>query len=874
MIVAGALARALLYLYPPSFRREMGAALVGDVRRRAGTRAGLRFWLWLIRLTGSLVGNAVAAWAEKVTAVARASVVSILDLKLAFRMLVRYPGLTLTGGLGIAVAVAVGVGFFALLHSRFYPVIPLPDGERLVGLENWDRSTHREERRALQDFLVWRAEMKSVEDITAFRDVTRNAIAPDGSVEVAQVAEITPAGFRLTRVPPLLGRGLVDADATPGAPPVVVIGADVWRGRFASDPRALGRQLRLGRTMHSVVGVMPEGFAFPVNHRYWIPMAEPRPDASRDRRGPQLYIAGRLAPGFSLTSANAELAAIGTRMAAAFPQTHEHLRPEVVPYAYPFAGMSRSSADMFWPGSVLVGLILVVVSVNVAILVYARTATRLGELAVRSALGASRARLVGQLCAESCVLSTAAAVIGVLLAKVALDWTRAGLSTLQQANFWSDYTLSGAGVGFGIALAVLAAVITGLVPALRATRRRADLRRFTPGALRLGRTWTTLIIVQVSIASAALPAAVGLGWFQVRDIFNLPRFPVNEIVFADVTLDRESVAPGQDLARMQEQLSLKLDETSTVVRHAFLIGLPNIGRGGRIVIENDPAPPGTSHQIQPATVDVNFFRTFDVNVLAGREFAAGDFGGGAPGAVLVNRAFVDRVLLGGSALGRRIRFDGDAQSRWREIVGVVENIDANPFGDALSAPRVYQPLMNAERTRASLAVRIAESERGGLARRLPEIAAGIDPALQVRIGPFEDLYRLQRLGLTTAAIGIGVALLSVILLSSAGIYALMSFTVTQRRREIAIRTALGAQPRRLLGGIFGQAARRLSAGVVIGAGLVLLLDYSQDGEVLAGHAGSVVPLVIGVMIAVGLAAAFGPARRGLRIEPVEALKGE
>ena len=249
--------------------------------------------MWLVRLTTSLLVNAFAAWGEqlipgwrrhpgrpRVRSGAGWSTFSWLDLKLAIRMLVKYPGLTLVGGLGIAVAVAIGVGFFALFHSRFYPNIPLSEGHRLVGLENWDRRTNKENRRSLHDFVLWRAEMKSVEDMTAFRTVARNAIVEDGSVESVQVAEITPSGFRLARVPPLLGRSLLDADAAPGAAGVIVIGFDVWQSRFASAPDIVGRTLRLGRTAHTIVGVMPDGFAFPVNHRYWTPSTADPSDTS------------------------------------------------------------------------------------------------------------------------------------------------------------------------------------------------------------------------------------------------------------------------------------------------------------------------------------------------------------------------------------------------------------------------------------------------------------------------------------------------------------------------------------------------------------------------------------------------------------------
>ena len=551
--IATTLTRVLLLLYPPSFRKDVRNALVGDVQRRANemvtSQTSLRIGFWLMRLATSLLVNAFAAWGETLIPGWRRnpgsprrrsggvwSAFSWLDLKLALRMLVKYPGLTLVGGLGIAVGVAIGVGFFAVFFARFYPTIPLSEGHRLVGLENWDRRTNREERRSLHDFVLWRAEMKSVEDMTAFRTVDRNLIAEDGSVESLEVAEITPSGFRLARVPPLLGRTLVEEDAVPGAAPVVVVGFDVWRTRFASDPGAVGRSLRLGRTAHSIVGVMPDGFAFPVNHRVWTPL-EADPSEYERGKGPSIFISGRLTPGATLDGAHAELTVIGARMAAGFPDSHQHLRPEVVPYTYQFAGLSRSSSDGFWPMTVLVSLVLVVVCVNVAILIYARTATRMGEIAVRSALGASRGRIVAQLFAESFLLSAGAAAVGLVVVKVALDWARSGVEAVGLSTFWAQYTLEGPALVYVAALTALAAVITGVIPALRATGRRVtwNLHQFNAATgLRMGRTWTTLIVVQVAVASAAIPIAIALGWFEVRDIFSMPTFQVEQILFTEV----------------------------------------------------------------------------------------------------------------------------------------------------------------------------------------------------------------------------------------------------------------------------------------------------------------------------------------------------
>jgi hypothetical protein len=283
-----------------------------------------------------------------------------------------------------------------------------------------------------------------------------------------------------------------------------------------------------------------------------------------------------------------------------------------------------------------------------------------------------------------------------------------------------------------------------------------------------------------------------------------------------------------------------------------------------------------------STIDLNFFRIFDVGLLAGRPFDAGDRGENAADVIIVNRAFARRVLGDRDALGRRVRYvpentrdPGEPQTeRWYEIVGVVENVEANPLVQGLVDARVYHPMKNVEGSRVGLAIRVAGTGHGPLARRLAQIAAGVDPTLEVEVVPLAEYYRLLRTALSTAAAGIALGILSVILLSAAGVYSLMSFTVAQRRREIAIRMALGAQPGRLLGDIFRNALRQVSIGVVIGVGVALLIDRSADGEALRGRAGLLLSVMVVVMTAVGLFAALGPARSGLRIAPSEALKAE
>ena len=217
----------------------------------------------------------------------------MLDFKLGARMLVKYPGMTIVGGLAIAVAIAIGAAFFEFATQAVNPALPLEDGDRIVGIRTWDTVAAREDRRMSHDVIAWRTQLKSVQDLGAFRTLEQNLIIDDGAAEPVEVAAVTASTFRLARVPPLLGRALVEADEQPGAAPVIVIGYDLWLRRFSGDPTVVGRTVRLGRTRAVVVGVMPERFAFPVAHSLWAPLSL---NAEGERHaGPSIQVFGRLA---------------------------------------------------------------------------------------------------------------------------------------------------------------------------------------------------------------------------------------------------------------------------------------------------------------------------------------------------------------------------------------------------------------------------------------------------------------------------------------------------------------------------------------------------------------------------------------------------
>ena len=235
---------------------------------------------------------------------------SWLDVRLGLRLLVRNWGLTLVGGLAMSVAIGIAAVVFAAFDVIMWSRLPLDEGDRVVAIQVWDREAGRRRDTTWQDLERWRASLQSVGDIGAFQTIRRNIITTDGLVELAAVAEISAAGFRVARVSPLVGRPITDTDAAPGAAPVVVIGHDVWQRRFAGARDVIGRELRLGETVHTVVGVMPDGFQFPLNFRYWVPLRLGAAERLRNT-GPEGAVFARLAPGATIARAHAEVSALG-----------------------------------------------------------------------------------------------------------------------------------------------------------------------------------------------------------------------------------------------------------------------------------------------------------------------------------------------------------------------------------------------------------------------------------------------------------------------------------------------------------------------------------------------------------------------------------
>jgi predicted permease len=838
---------------------------------------------------------------------------SWLDVKLGLRMLVKYPALSIIAVLGMSVAIAVGAGYFAFIGALLDSPLPINQGDRVVTIQNRfvaGPDTGDTERASEHDFVQWRGALKSVEDLGAFRDESYNLIPANGRPRLVRAAAMTASAFRMTGVPPMLGRTLLDEDERPGAPPVLVIGYYDWQRHFNSDPGVLGTTVRLDETVHSIVGVMPDGFAFPRRHGYWVPLRLTAA-ATNPAAEPSIHVFGRLARGFSRKDAQSELATVGDQMAAAFPQTHGNTRPLVLSYTHAFAGVEGPEVELAIRSiQIGVGLLLLIVAVNVAIVVYARTATRMGEIAVRTALGASRIRIIMQLFVEALVLSVTSAVIGLTIVSVMLakagDVLNKSEDPTEQLDYWIRFGVSPALIIYVALLAILAGLIVGVLPALKATGKRvqAGLQHFASrgASMRLGRTWTALVFLQVAVTVAALPAAM----YRANESFRIGMLGAapaardlirGTLAFSrdDATGDGGSAAEALiGNARFTDRMTTllqRLEAEPEVSGVTYAQRFPGTEWGSEIEVDADASRPGAGAPLdQPMqfythtdAVAPNLFEVFGVRILAGRGFTAADALPGST-AVIVDQTFADRLGAGSNVLGRRLRFssaDPDGQTKgspWFEIVGIVPSFSEKftpPSGIGEMNPRLYRAAVPSALYPAAVVVRVRGGDTAGFAAKLREITATVDPTLKLeRVNGVLPAWNSERMAFRLMALAIIVGTASVLLLSAAGIYAMMSFTVSRRRREIGIRAALGADARRVVTGIFGRAAAQLGAGIAGGLAIASTFEWLGPGGTMGDQAPIILPTVVAMMFTVGLLAAIGPARRGLSVQPTEALREE
>jgi len=803
---------------------------------------------------------------------------SALDFKLGLRMLRRYPGITAIGTVAMAVAIALGMLYFEGLNKALHPTLPVAGGERIVAIRHFDSAKRQTEARALHDFAVWRTQVRTIDHLGAARVFGRNLVSEDHQVEPVRGAEITASAFTLMGITPLAGRPLTARDEQPAEPLAVVIGEHLWTTWFGRDPSVVGRAVKVGTAPATIVGVMPERFGFPVNQQLWLPL---RLDGSlvAPRTGPPVSIFGRLAPGASLQQAQAELEAIARALTATNPAAYENLNVRVAAYGTPPIEGEDALLKFLYAANGIFLLLLAVICTNVATLVFARTAARGWEVAVRNALGASRRRIIGQLFSEALVLALVAAALAVVAAKLALGW---GLGIVgDDLPFWVTDSLSPATVLYAGLLTLVAAVIVGVLPALRVTRLHVldSLRReqATSANLRFGGIWTTAIVVQVAITVASLPLAAVLVMASNRFGQRAEGVGADRYLSAAIAFEHQEgeVVSAADVARERRslaELERRLLAEPGVEEVAFADRLP-VADTSKYGVEVDAAAgaPATGLRVGTlAHVSPGFFAAFGSAIVAGRNFSAADVERG--NVLIVNQTFTRLVFGDHNPVGHRIRIDhGEigavADDGWYEIVGVVRDVGWQ-MPEPMERAAMYHPALLQPGTGVSVAVRVHNPAR--FAPRLRAVATAVDPEMELTgVRPLSDVSGGGASLTWAVTYVVGLVCVLVLLLSASGIHALMSFIVARRTREIGIRVALGSSRTRIVSGIFARAFLQIALGILAGSAVVALkIDFGSPAQVL---------MLVGadaIMLAAGVGACALPLRRALTINPTDALRAE
>lgn len=815
------------------------------------------------------------------------------DLRYAVRMAVKTPWMTTICVVALGIAMAVTIGWSSGLWATYFADLPFEHGDRIVAVRDIRQPDPETARPTLGMYRAWEQFQTSFDRFGAADLRSQEVSDGAGGVVRYPVAVMTASGFDLTGVQPQHGRVLQASDEAPGATPVVVVGYRVWHALFGGDPDLVGKIVTVDGDDLQVVGIMPDGFRFPISEDLWMPLTRV---VSGDVE-PPLLVFGRLADGVTAEQAGADLESLRRGYSDTRPDDLD-LRDRLTT-VIPYVRIISSPGDE----ALVIGigvfflLVLVVACGSVANLLLARALVRSREIAVRGALGASRRRLITQLSMEALLLTTAGASLALALSLLTMNWIT-GLGSVEGLPFWIQFNLSLPSILVAVAVALGATVVAGAIPAFKATgaATHAVLKdgAGTASNVRFGAVSGVLTVVEVTLSVAFL-AAAALSAQSLLVAGELDEtLPTREVLVArvamaddwsvgdewasaepaDITVPAEVIPPSQ-WPIVQEELRAAVEALPGVRSALLATRLPGqVHRRTGVELEQKigDAPAAAGAQTLVSEVSPEMFEVFDATLLAGRTFETGDSLVAEPVAV-VNASFARRFYGSRSPVDTRFRsVTGEAAVGWIRIVGVTSDLPLNP--GAGQTDGYYVPFAQRRTNSFTLAL-LVTGDPLAMTSAVKRTAARVDPRLDVtRVETHETLAARVRsafrlLGLVFIALGSTAALLSV-----AGLYAVMAFAVTQRTREIGIRRALGADHRGILSVVLRRGLIQVGAGILLGSAtgwaLLGLMQFFPTGVPSRGTGQLVAAAVI--MLVAGLIACVVPASRAVAVHPVEALR--
>lgn len=803
------------------------------------------------------------------------------DLRFGIRMLVKHPGLTLfsivTFGLGIGLTTTV----FSIVNGAILKGLPFEGAERIMWVARTNPSEDIERMGVnAPDFFAWGERQTAFESIAAFTGQPVNLAEEGTAPERLLGASFSVDMFSVLNVKPMLGRGFLDGEDRPGAEPVIVLGYDLWQDRFGRSKDVLGMSVRANGVMRTVVGVMPEDFGFPERQQVWMPL-EIDPNSTDREGGASFTVIARLNPSSSVDEAKVQMATIAGQLEEEYPESNEGIGAIVSPITEQVVG-AEITALLFTMLGAAVG-VLIIACVNVANLLLARASVRTREVSVRTALGASRGRVIQQLLGEVMILALAGGAVGVGLAYAGTTWFTRALAS-NPPPFWMSFGLDGQVLFFVVAVTFVAALVSGLAPALQATK--ADINEALKdegrgsSGMSASRFTGALVVAEVAV-SCGLLIASGLMISSVARIrtVDMP-FAIDNVFTARINLPLIEYPDTTSRLEFYAALLPQLEAIPGVESATLSDGLPASGNGTRVFqVEGESYAADTDYPIaREGIVTPGYFRTYHTEVLQGRAFTVQDRAGNQPVAV-VNRSFVEQFFPNDDPLGRRIRMGReDLDAEWLTVVGVVPDLRMEGFGNNNSSPvGFYIPIAQSGVGNFVSIAAYATGEPMAVTTEVRKAVMAIDANLPIfDVLSMREVVRNQTWFYRvfgTLFMAFGAAAL---FLASVGLYGVMSFAVTRRTQEMGIRMALGAGGPELVKLVMRKGLGQLAVGLTIGLGLAVLA--AGPIQIILFDVSARDPMVFGLVIAalggVGTVASLLPARRVTRVDPVVALSPE